>query len=369
MQDFGNLRSLLTQPAHEERWASVCAILDTWPEPQVREHLPYLRAHLGQWPAHILRSPASWAKRALTQPVPQLSLVKTLVCAGHNTLRPGELEGLAASLLDAPIERLELHGKCMARASLAALFALLPNLRIRRVRATRATLGLSGLEALLESRQTGHLTQLYLERESIGEWGARAIAEHERAPQLEALSIVDAMLSTEAMTSLLWGDALAPRSLSLDHNRMTSAYGSPELFKQVRALSARGCGLGDFVDLARFLGDGGYTMLLLDDNALDALQVRELVGAGCLEGVEVLGMSGNEIGDEGLASLLASEESLASLRALDLSGCDLTDEGAVMLARAAPSMPALASLSLGRNIIGERGRRALRASPQLGSLL
>jgi uncharacterized protein (TIGR02996 family) len=103
-----------------------------------------------------------------------------------------------------------------------------------------------------------------------------------------------------------------------------------------------------------------------DDSTLGQDIAEALISGPSLRALEVLSLSGQWLGPQGLAALLRSPL-LATVRELDLAGNNLGDEGAIALA-ACPHLRALHKLNLSINNVGNAGIEAIVASPHLESL-
>lgn len=97
---------------------------------------------------------------------------------------------------------------------------------------------------------------------------------------------------------------------------------------------------------------------------LDFDQLETILERGLLAQVSELSLSGS-IGDAGVRALAASEK-LGAIRRLRLSYCDIGDEGLAALV-ASPNFGAR-SLALGSNDVGDAGAAALAAAPALANI-
>lgn len=355
-----------------DAWEKICVLLDGFRAEQRAEYIPYVSEHTRSWPATMRRNPVDWFMRAADgDVVPELGLIGHLVLGGKRARRPADLERLSAFIKPKEIRALEVRGPVVARGGLTSLFdGPLFESSIEEISVVRGTLGLSGLQAIMQSRQTAWLKRLSLSREQIGPWGARALAEDERAGQLESLTLRDAMLDGNDIDYLLQSDVLRPTELCFEHLDMSACTASwPVVFEHVRELRINHCELGGMfvreIGLVDFISQGieKLSALELEDNGLAAVQLAGFERYGICDELVSLTLADNPIGDSGLGYLLRSLKG-QSLERLNLDGCDVTDDGAVMLAEC-EALSGLRVLGLGRNDIGERGRRALRGSTVL----
>ena len=107
-----------------------------------------------------------------------------------------------------------------------------------------------------------------------------------------------------------------------------------------------------------------YTICLnrcsIDDHSI-ALMMGELskhaeaCPAGALHGVKKLIITGNKIGDNGIAHIATALQTNTTMRALDMSNCSISDKGSESLARALAVNRSLQDLVFRNNKIGDNG--------------
>jgi uncharacterized protein (TIGR02996 family) len=124
------------------------------------------------------------------------------------------------------------------------------------------------------------------------------------------------------------------------------------------------------------LGDAGFASLVASEQTagLTALNVTATgLGSGApaalganLSGCRTLVLSGNPIGDEGVAGLRAWEH-LGTLEVLYLSGCELSVRGVATLLDGAP-LAALTKLCLSNNALEDAGHRIAARTASLPAL-
>ena len=95
------------------------------------------------------------------------------------------------------------------------------------------------------------------------------------------------------------------------------------------------------------------------------------IAAALPAGLEVLEITGHEIGDEGAAALASALQAKAGgrLRVLDLSLNSITNQGATAIAAAIGALPALERLNLEHNWVGTDGSTALAHALKAGASL
>jgi uncharacterized protein (TIGR02996 family) len=147
-------------------------------------------------------------------------------------------------------------------------------------------------------------------------------------------------------------------------------------FLRLNALDLKGSGLSHYFDPApliksRYLANLKRLRLAgEDDNGhLDLKGVKALVAAKYLGNVEDLDLSGNWLNqfNSGTFAHFLTAKNLPALRKLYLRGVGIRDDGAERLA-ATRWAEQLTHLDLSRNSIGDRGARAVLASPHLKKL-
>ncbi|MEO1269224.1 MAG: FHA domain-containing protein, partial [Myxococcota bacterium] len=94
--------------------------------------------------------------------------------------------------------------------------------------------------------------------------------------------------------------------------------------------------------------------------------MRYLVLSPVLTQLDHLNLDQNEVGDEGIQSLMASPRP-AQMRVLSLNACTISDAGAKLLAQG--DWPCLERLELKLNTVGQEGALALAEAPGLSPSL
>jgi hypothetical protein len=163
------------------------------------------------------------------------------------------------------------------------------------------------------------------------------------------------------------GDGIV--ELRLGNNELTSAaiealaeskLGAPE----VLMLTGNPTGDAGAQAVAQSETFGGLRILYLDNTKTSAVGAKALFGGSSkLRWLEEVVLSGNAIGDEGVAAIAASPGS-AHLTGLYLVGVGMTDEGARALANS-DHLGNLAQLSVSGNSLTKAGIKALRESSKL----
>ncbi len=219
-----------------------------------------------------------------------------------------------------------------------------------------------------------------------------------RLPHLRRLEITGSDLTPTALKHLLGGPLLETAEvLDLSSNKLgrggnTAAFllAKTDRLPRLRRLVLNGNGFGGAYALGYGGGLAALESLHLRTNPLQDRGFRDLVyslpglrelnvsyasltwqGTDSLArswpaGLEVLDLSWNHLGDQGVQALAACPH-LHSLKALDLSYCEVGDGGATALA-GCPGLGNLATLNLATNRVGDQGLAALARSPHLGAL-
>ena len=163
-------------------------------------------------------------------------------------------------------------------------------------------------------------------------------------------------------------EAAALRVLDVRENRLepdaAAALASSTTLQGLRVLSLGGNHLGD--DGARALGEARFDRLealALDGNGIGDAGLAALSQAPWLRTVRTLVLAGNRVGPAGLSALAASPH-LSALETLDLSGNPVGDDGAAALADA-PGLRSLRALRLERARLTARAGWALAAASSL----
>jgi hypothetical protein len=119
---FGELRSLLLQPASVDTWDALCGHLDLWSNDALEQTaLPYTLDIVTRWPDELERAaPSRWVKALLEgQDAPQVALVNALSLLSRELSQP-QLTALLTSPRLANLRRLDLEAGWIADAGFAA---------------------------------------------------------------------------------------------------------------------------------------------------------------------------------------------------------------------------------------------------------
>jgi uncharacterized protein (TIGR02996 family) len=221
--------------------------------------------------------------------------------------------------------------------------------------------------AALFSGDGAGLTYLRVGISDLGDDAAAGMAASPRLAGLRRLSLADSQLSDAGLASLA--------RLRLEHLDISG--GTIGLAGLAR-LADRPCRV-TLQSLRLFFGHsrdwGGRLPVGFTLPALRQLEIRrcdlssqglaELARGPLLGGLEVLDLSLNEFGDEGLRAI--TEARWTAPRALILDACELGDAGVKRLA-AWPGLEQVRRLSIRHNAVGNAGLKALASSPYAGSL-
>ena len=265
------------------------------------------------------------------------------------------------------LDALVLEGPRVPEARLAELIAdprvaLLSSLRIR-----EGALGAPAAAALASALggTLARLRALALDRNPIGDAGAAALAP--AIERLELLHLTNAELGDAGARALAEGPDTALRDLDLCFNRIGAAgaaalVGAPRLARLARLdLTGNPIGADEAVQVAQRLALPELRDLDLSWCGLGPA-ASSLGTARCLEGLAVLDLCGNGLGDEGFAELLASPY-LGRLEELAVGNNDLGDDAIAALCARATAFPALTRLRIENNPITDAGLRRLCDSP------
>ena len=95
----------------------------------------------------------------------------------------------------------------------------------------------------------------------------------------------------------------------------------------------------------------------------------EACPAGALHGVTALDISGNKIGDNGIAHIATALQTNTTMTKLNISVCSMSDKGAESLARALADNRSLQELSISDNNIGDNGIAHITTALQTNNTL
>ena len=112
----------------------------------------------------------------------------------------------------------------------------------------------------------------------------------------------------------------------------------------------------------------------IDDHSLCVLMGElskhaEASREGVLHGVTELNITGNEIGDNGIASIATTLETNTTMRTLIVNGCNISDVGVKSLAKALTVNRSLHELNMNYNYIGDNGMIQIATALQTNNTL
>lgn len=313
----------------------------------------------------------------------------------------GDIES-ARLLSEAPcretIEELDLSDNPLDAAFVSELGRCGPWLSLRHLNLhnTRLHERPEAIGAALDRLGAGHLEELDLSGDPIGDEGASALADTLTLNRLTALDLRGSMIGGEGLHAL-WQSPTLDRLERLDLSNnplgagmmMDRRSGPRERLQllnlahcglvgePIRALarSQALCGVRDLDLSHNQLEDEDVIALLLDEalsgverlrlnhNHLTPASISKLVRSPQLARARVLDLSHNVVGDRGALALAHAEE-LAQLHTLKLANARLTEDGLNALA-SSPHLSRLDHLDLNGNHITQRAARALADSPHL----
>lgn len=268
---FGEVRSLLQHKPDAEIWEALCQQLSDWRGPEDLESvvIPYILAHIQEWPHHLRGTPLRW-KEGLVRGanLPFARLIKHLD-ASHMGLRNEDLLTLARAPVMAHVASIDF---------------------------SHNAIGWRGLSHLLEeTRHLERLRALSFDHTGIGVEGIRLIAQTQSLRDLESLSLRAVQTSPEGIRALMQSPSLKSlKKLAISKNglveRHISALLDGERFAQLRTL-------------------------LLDDNPLGSRGVIRLFHQRSTVNLEALDLSSCNLSAP-IATLLAQTRALPNLRTL-----------------------------------------------------
>jgi Leucine Rich repeat len=219
--------------------------------------------------------------------------------------------------------------------------------RLRVLKLQNVEVGPAGVAAI--AARCTKLRSLGLEAAWIDAGAAQQLATHRAFEGLEELELGSNPLKAKGVAAIAGSNTLA----KLARLSFARAVGSPPFGAKV---------------LAAFLDAFAFADLRALDLASCNVRVEgaKLLASAKLDKLVELGLSGNALGDTGIAAL-AKAKLLAALRVVDLENNAITAAGMRSLA-AAPWLATVEELSIARNKCGTGGGEALGASKHLGRL-
>ena len=249
-ESFGELRSLLAQPATRGSWRALCELMDTQPEHYLREALiPYTERALRTWPTALRVASQSWVLRlCLGRPPATWPLVRALRLAGlsipggrdaealahHDALASVKhldiispnsaamtlLDTLPHSALSHALDTLHISDWCASPERLVSALARADLTHLRVLELPHTRLDIHALIFLLEALPMEHLTTLDLRHNSLDDRAALALATFP-FKQLTHLNLSGNRITNEGARALMSAPSLQRlRTLALRQNRL-----------------------------------------------------------------------------------------------------------------------------------------------------
>lgn len=323
MPDFGDLRSVLHEPATKESWERFTLLIERFEwEALDAGLLNYIDGRVKRWPLSQRLAPTRWIEDLI-----QDRDAKQLRWANHVRL-PMKDQGLLGALPKREELRWITRLSAWAWPHLGELHDLLSSRH------------LEGLRAL-------DLSHTQLESSALDE-----LIYGEIFKRLEELTLRDIKTNWIGAESIARSWPIRLHTLSLAAN--------PLGVRGARALIDRDYWYGDQAPAA-------LTSLDLRATGLDDTIVEIMVQQPWLDGLKSLQLSDNPITRDGIELIIAHEPWQRSLRQLSLDGLEVQDEGARLIAQT--PWRSLQELTLWRSGVGVLGAQALSQSPHLPEAL
>jgi hypothetical protein len=296
------------------------------------------------------------------------SFAPTVEVLSLGAVAPGSADALSRLVL--PVLR-RLSISCTAASAGGIARADLPSLV--ELDLEGGGMGADGAAALLEARWLPGLRELVLDFNDVGDRGVAAIAGAPSTMALRRLSLWSNAIGDAGVVALARATCLPELvDLNLRENRVgdegAQALAGSKLLGQLQRLSLEHNEIGD--EGIRALAHNEEIARLqpsFEGNWIGGEGVAAIVGSPWIERRHAVSLYKNAVGSKGLAALAASP-SLARITRLDLGANQIDDEGVVALA-GSMNAKALERLELFANPeIGDRGAKALAASPHLVTL-
>lgn len=320
MPDFGDLRSVLHEPATKESWGRFVTLIEqfSWEDLEGGGLLDYIDDRVRRWPERERLAPTRWID-ALIQ--------------GHDA------EPLRwASHVRLPITEQGRLGAMPDREELRWITRL----------SAWAWPTLGELHDLLSSRHLSGLRALDLSHTQLGDLFVNELIRAEHWMRLEELTLRDVRMELVGAHSMTreWPPRL--HTLSLAANPIGA--------QGIRMLCDQDRWEGE-------LSPESLTSLDLRATGLEDLTIEIMVEQRWPDKLKSLQLSDNPITRRGLELILGHEPWRQGLRRLSLDGIALGDEGAQLIAQT--HWGSLEELTLWRCGVGLAGAKALSESPQL----
>lgn len=325
MPDFGDLRSVLHEPATKESWARFTLLIERFEwEALDAGLLNYIDEGVKRWPLSQRLAPTRWLEDLI-----QARDAKQLRWANHVRL-PMTDRGLLGALPKREELRWITRLSAWAWPNINELHDLLSSKHL-----------IEGLRAL-DLSHTQSIGDSFLDELMLGEIFAN----------LEELILRDVQTNWIGTQSIARSWPLRLHTLSLAANPLGE--------RGTRAL----------IDRERWYGDQAPEALInldLRATGLDDTIVKIMVQQPWLDGLKSLQLSDNPITRAGIELIIGHEPWQRSLRQLSLDGLEVQDEGARLIAQT--PWRSIQELTLWRSGVGALGAQALSQSPHLPEAL
>ncbi|MEZ5287534.1 MAG: protein kinase [Vicinamibacterales bacterium] len=358
------LEALCATPGPDAWWALCRYVLDQ-PAAAQRELVDAADGLIAHWPDELRLAPASWWDDASAGRPPVLwRLARALDLSGRslddrdalliaetdalasitrltladNAISPAGARRLAGARALGGLVALDLSHNRLASDGVAALAAAPFLTRLDALDVSDNGVGPAGAEAL--ARTPWRLRRLGLGHNGIGAAGVTSLAASPALRHVESLDLSDNGLGSDGIAALATARELTSLT-ELD-------------------LSGNDVGAGGAAALTMSPALGGLHVLRMGRNRLGAAGT-ELLGSLRVPSLDVLDLSGNELGATG-AMMLAASATVRRLKCLDVSDNQLGDAGLAALL-GAPGLRGLRELAVARNGLTAAGLTLLGTAP------
>lgn len=345
IKTFGDVRSMVQQPANPEAWEALCHALGNWPDARELEDvvLPYVLTHLERWPDAVRTCPERWIDGVIRGArAPVFSVVRALML-GDRRLRDVDMLTLARAPALEHITHLDVGDN---------------------------PIGMDGLEHLVDTPHAKGLRTLVLDGLGLGVSGMQMVATSGHLRALEALSWRRGSHGLPSIRALTDSKKLGSvGSLDLSDNesldkRALEALSQSAMFEELHTLALDGVPLkmSGLSALVRRADPRRLRRLSLREASLHDAALQMLARSPNLEGLLWMDLRGHIATDAGV-SAMARSTFFPSLVHLDLRARGLTEASAQAWSQAT-GYPNLTFLGLPSSI-GAQGAALLARAPSL----
>ncbi len=332
---FGEIRSILQASPSTQAWQRITQIIDQTPEDACSHTLlPYIKAHISQWPTHLLHTPRHWIEALFAHDPPEhTSLVRTLNLSQRG-LSDRDIKIMCDHASLRQIQHLDISHNWLMKQGVKYLCASPHTHALVTLDLSYNQLGDAGVSEFSQSNSLNNLASLSLARNDLSVQSLEEVSRANFSSSIEHIDLSNNWIRFDPNTPLaLHHEFTALTHLSLASNQIKDLglehiLAKEQMFPSLNTLNLRHTNLTG--EAGRLLAWSEFTSQLtsldLAENNLTNQGVHLLLESGYIRHLENLNLSNNQISDDALLAM-SDTPHLESLHTLDLSNNWITHTG------------------------------------------